>query len=321
MITLTDRTPLVAPTPPTTLAVIIVSWNTRDLLAAAIESALASAGDLLVRVYVIDNASTDGSPDTIAERFSAVTLIRNAVNEGFGRANNRGSQASSEPFILLLNSDAVLQPGALEALVAELSAHPETGAVGARLVFPDGRFQASFNDFPSLSMYALELSGLARRLRGDTYPSYPEHRSGEARAVDWVVGACLLLRRAALDDIGGFDPAYHMYAEEMDLCQRLWQSGWTVRYCPEAVAIHHVGQSTRLRAIEQPRMLWESRVLYHKKHRPQWEVLCLVWMVRVAYLVRGLVWSALALLSGGEAHVIWRGRARSAWHLVAELSG
>lgn len=298
------------------VSVVLVSWNTRDLLAAAVASVPPAAAGAPTEIVVVDNASTDGSPEWVADHHPEVTLIRNTANEGFGRANNRGFAASTAPYILLLNSDAALRPGALEVLVESLAAHPEAGAVGARLVFPDGRFQASYADFPTLRSEALALAGLAARIHGPRYPSREEADSREAREVDWVGGACVLLRRTALDAAGGFDPDYHMYSEELDLCRRVWRAGWTVRYCPAAVAAHHGGQSTRQRPADQPLWLWTSRVRYFRKHHARWEAAALGWMIRAAYVGRGLWWTARSLASRGSAREIWRRRASSAWRVT-----
>lgn len=308
-----------APPSPTEVAVIIVSWNTRDLLADSIVSALAAEGEESVRVYVVDNASADGSAEMVARRFPGAVLIRNTDNVGFGRANNQGFQASSEPFVLLLNSDAELRPGALSAMLRALEADPRSGAVGACLLFPDGRFQASYNAFPSLVSDGMALVGLARFVYGPRYPSYPEDRSLTPREVDWVGGACMLLRRTALDGIGGFDPDYHMYSEEMDLCRRILDAGWAVRFCPEATAIHHGGQSTRQRPSEQPRLLWESRLLYYRKHHSAWQAATLSAMIRLAYLCRSVAWGLRGYASRPSVRPFWMARARAAWSLAAHL--
>ncbi len=297
-------------TAPLGVAVVIVSWNTRDLLARAVTSALAEGIDVPVRVFVVDNASTDGSADMVAAHYRQCELVRSAENLGFGRANNLAIEQSDEPFVLLLNSDAELQPGALRALVSELQVHPEAGAAGARLAYPDGRAQPSVFAFPSLRRYALELVGVA-----DGLTVFVKPRQGEA---DWVSGACLLLRRQALRVAGAFDACYHMYSEEMDLCRRLWDHGWTVRYCPGAQVVHHVGRSVRHRRVEQPSLLWESRLIYHERHHPAWQEPVLRWMVRTSYLARAVVWGLRARFERTALRSEWSDRARAAW-LLARL--
>ena len=286
------------------VAVVVVSWNTRALLERAIRSIPAVCGNRAVAIHVVDNASVDGSADMVAECFPGVVLWRLTENVGFGQANNLAIATSSGPYVLLLNSDAELWPGALDALVTVLASAPEAGAVGAKLIYPDGRGQPSAFAFPTLWRYALELLGI-----GDAATT-GARRGGED--VDWVSGACLLLRRQALDMVGAFDPGFHMYAEEMDLCKRLWRCGWTVRQCPAAVAVHHVGQSVQRRCVEQPRLLWVSRLRYHRKHYPAWESVLLAGMVRAAFLARWLAWSVRGLMAPAESRGSWRTRALAA---------
>ena len=305
-------------TMPPSVTIILVSWNTRDLLRWALRSVRDHAA-MPVHMVVVDNASSDGSPEMVRAEFPEATLIVNPDNRGFGQANNQGFAASDEPLVLLLNSDAELTPGALPALVGEMDRYPNAGVVGARLVFPNGRFQASFADFPTLGRELLALAGLSRLLFGPTYPSYAEAASGEPRAVDWVGGACMLLRREAVTATGGFDPGYHLYSEEMDLCRRIRQAGFTVRYQPSAVAVHHGGQSSTQRSLEQPRLLWESRLRYYRLHRPTWEARLLRSCIRLAYLLRGGLWRLRAMAAPPAEAPRWRQLAAAARSLRTNL--
>ncbi len=305
--------------PPT--AIILVNWNTRDLLRQALRSVREHAG-MPVHVIVVDNASSDGSPEMVRAEFPEATLIANPDNRGFGQANNQGFAASREPFILLLNSDAELTPGALPALVAELERHAEAGAVGGRLVYPDGRFQASFNRFPRLWHEALALAGLARYVLGTHYPSASEAQSRQLCPVDWVGGAAMLLRRRALHALGGsmgFDPDYHMYSEEMDLCRRLHGAGWPIRYTPSAVFIHHAGQSTGQRPLAQPLLLWESRLRYYRKHHPVYQARLLATMIRAGYRIRAIAWGMCGRVATKSKRSMWLSRADAARALVRNL--
>jgi hypothetical protein len=187
------------------VSAILVSWNTRELLAEAIASVPQRVSVGTVEILVVDNASTDDSPALVRERFPAVQLMCNSSNVGFARANNQAFARAKGEFWLLLNSDARLLPGALEALLDPLQADPACAAVGARLVFPDGRFQASYNDFPALRHELLTLTGLARSVYGPWFPSHPDGEHQDGGAVDWVSGACMLLRAEAIRAVGGFD--------------------------------------------------------------------------------------------------------------------
>jgi GT2 family glycosyltransferase len=300
------------------VAVVIVSWNTRELLARAIQS-VALDVQPPHRIYVVDNASTDGSPDWVAAAHPEVVLIRNGRNLGFGQANNLAFAASVEPYVLLLNSDAELCDGALATMLETLRQHPGTGVVGARLCNPDGSFQGSFANFPSLMQELLLLSGLARRLMGRSFPSQPESRSQRAQVVDWVGGACMLVSREAIDAIGGFDPDFHMYSEETDFCRRLKSAGFATRYCPSAVALHHGGRSTIQRLAEQPLLLWRSRLIYFQKHHPAWQNLTLKAAIHLAYALRAAYWRLRASLAGPAASQDWLTRAEGARRVLKEL--
>jgi GT2 family glycosyltransferase len=259
---------------------------------------------------VVDNGSSDGSQEMVGCDYPEAHLIANAANRGFGAANNQAISSSGAPLILLLNSDAVLEPGALRAMLDVMRAHPECGAVVPRLAYPDGRYQASFTSFPSLAQDALLLAGLGRRLKGAEFPGAPARQATADREVDWASGACLMLRRDALRDGVAFDEAYRLYVEETDLCRRLWDNGWTVRFCHGGRAVHRVGASSALRPDEQPTLLWESRARYYAKHLPAWQGVVLSAMVRCAYGARFVAWRLRGL--GGRDAEAWRRKARSA---------
>lgn len=264
------------------LSVIIVNWNTRELLAACLRSVegerFKAAGSeaqpstlnlrpLTAEVFVIDNASTDGSARMVRERFPWVKLIENAENVGFAAANNQGIGKATGRYVLLLNSDTVAPPAALEALVAFGDAHPRAGIVGARLVDPDGSFQAGPNRFPTLATVVLESWGLIQRLtRNPYYPSYPPERSQTSQRCDWVGGACLLARRTAIDQAGVLDESFFMNSEEVDWCYRMKQHGWEVWYAPAAAIVHLGGASAQRSTAAQRLRTYRGKVLFLAKH-------------------------------------------------------
>ena len=239
---------------------------------------------------VVDNGSVDGSPEMVTHDFPTVRLITNPDNRGFARANNQAIGVSSGRHALLLNSDAVLVGDTAQTMVRFLDAHPRAGMVGAKLLNPDGSFQASYNDFPGLRHEFLVLSGLARWFLPSTYPSYPEARSRERRSVDWIGGACLMVRRQAFETVGLLDEDYFMYAEEMDWCYRMKRGGWDICYLPEARAVHGSGASSR-RAPEFKRaQLYRGKWLFLRKHQglPRAEAFRL--LVQVLSFVKLLRW-------------------------------
>lgn len=248
------------------ISVIIVNWNTRGLLPLCLETLRAAAAGLACDVWVVDNASTDGSVELLRAHYPHVHLIANATNVGFAAANNQAMAAAQGDFLLLLNSDAVLTPGALDALLAVVHAQPRAGIVGARLLNPDGSFQASHTRFPTLAREALILSTLGRRLYGPWYPSAgPEVAAGPQR-VDYVEGACLFVRRAAWATVGGLDEGYWMYAEEVDWCRRMALAAWEVWYQPAAQVFHWGGGSSTRRRVEREADLYRSRVRFMRTY-------------------------------------------------------
>lgn len=259
-------------TPPD-IAVLIVNWNTRALLAECLASVVANSDGLCVQTVVVDNGSSDGSAAMVREQFSDALLIVNGENAGFVGGNNQ-AYAACDPhvrYVLLLNSDAALRPGALQTLVGWMDAHPAVGACGPLLLNPDGSLQASWSRFPTVGSEMR--GGQDRRFLGERRP--PTLTADAIRALpsgqatDWIGGACLLVRRATLDrDLGGvlLDPTFAMYSEETDLCFRLKRAGWSVYFVPQAEAIHHGGQSSRQMALQTLALLYRSKVLFFQRH-------------------------------------------------------
>lgn len=248
------------------LSIILVSWNTRELLLACLESLPSALGNLNAAVWVVDNGSTDGSVEAVEARFPTTHVIENRQNVGFAAANNQAIVASSGRYVLLLNSDTIALPGSIVQLVRFADAHPRVGVVGALLLNPDRSFQGSFADFPSLLSELLSVTGLGPRLFGRWYPNYSLDSSQKARRVDYVQGACMLARRSAIEQAGPMDEQYFMYNEEIDWCLRMAHAGWETWYLPQARIIHYGGQSTRQVRHDMIRALYRSKVRFFRKH-------------------------------------------------------
>lgn len=248
------------------VSVIVLNWNTRDLLAECLNTILQNAQGFELEIIVVDNASTDGSQAMLQRSFPQVRLLANPTNVGFAKANNQGMATSKGRYMLLLNSDAFLQPGALQALVSLAEVKPQAGLVGAQLLNPDGSFQASHTFFPTLWREFLILSGLGRALFGHWYPSHGPEEAKGPQFVDYVEGACLLVRREAFETVGGLDEDYFMYAEEVDWCYALRARGWQVWYQPAARVIHLGGGSSRGRSTQREADLYRSRSMFFRKH-------------------------------------------------------
>ena len=248
------------------LSIVIVSWNTRELLRECLDSILVTVRQLRLEIFVVDNASHDGTVPMVRAEFPSVRLIENKENVGFARANNQAIQHSRGRYLMLLNSDTLVLPGAIERMLACMEARPDVGVMGPMHLNPDGSFQASFNDFPTLVPELLTVLGLSRRVYSPYHPSYPPQQSQVARQVEWVGGACLLVRREAMDRVGLLDEAYFMYTEEADWCYRMKQAGWQVYYLPEAQIVHWGGKSVEQRGQWKWVQLCRSKLLFFRKH-------------------------------------------------------
>ncbi len=251
------------------LSVIYVNWNASQLLRKSIAALQDAIIGFDYDVWVVDNASTDDSAAMLRSGFPQVHLIENKVNAGFARANNQAMQLAQGRYFLLINTDAFAAPLAVNQLHKLADEQPKAGIIGARLVNPDGTFQASYVDFPNLLQEFLISSGLGRRLYGPWYPNHSPKAYETAHKVDYVQGACLLVRRDAYQTVGGLDEGYFMYSEEVDWCYTMHRAGWEVWYQPAASITHIGGASSQSRAVQRETDLYVSRVRYFRKnHSP-----------------------------------------------------
>jgi N-acetylglucosaminyl-diphospho-decaprenol L-rhamnosyltransferase len=245
---------------PPRVSALIVYYNTRDLLLEAIGSV---ADEPSVETIAFDNASTDGSPEAVMERFPAVHLIRSPTNLGFAAGVNRAAAGARGEALLVLNSDARLLPGALDQLTSLLDQTPRAALVSPSLRYPDGRPQAAAFRFPGLAQIVLDLYPVPRLT--DT-PLNGRIHSHVPAPIDHPLGACMLIRHAAWRDVGPFDEGYFMYLEEVDWCRRARARGWQIWQQPAALAIHHGGSSTRQHAEAMFAQLWRSRLRYYARY-------------------------------------------------------
>lgn len=245
------------------VAVAVISWNTRELLDACLESLRADHDSGLAEIWVVDNASSDGSADMVAERHPWVRLHRASHNLGYGPAVNLVAGATRTPFLAAANADLRFEPGALQALVDAAARHPDAGVLAPRLVTTTGPAQHSVHPFPSIrvglatSLGLVRFGAVARALvmEGHWDP-------GVERRVDWAHGALVLVPRDAWEAIGGFDPDQWLYAEDLDLCWRLARSGRSTWFIPDAVVGHHVSASTHQSWDRRDRMIRTQRSAY-----------------------------------------------------------
>jgi len=264
------------------LGIVIVNWNTRDLLRDCLRSVQVSQGDFTCRVVVVDNASADGSADMVRAEFPDVTLIASAENEGYSRANNRGLRAlgfaqgcadeDAPRYALALNPDTVLPPAALSDMLVYMDAGATIGVAGPKLVLPDGSLDlACRRSFPTPEISFYRMVGLSKLFpRSRRFGRYnltyldPDVET----EVDSVVGAFMLVRRAAIQQVGLFDETFFMYGEDLDWAFRIKQAGWKVMYNPR-VTVTHVKRAASRQSRRAQREFYRAMLLFYRKHYRQ----------------------------------------------------
>jgi len=251
------------------LSVCIVNWNTRDLLDGCLTSLRDQADGLALEVIVVDNASADGSAEMVRARHPEVVLVANADNRFYAAANNQALELAQGPYKLLLNPDIVVTPGSLRTLLEFMGTHPGAGAVAPRLREPAGDIQRSCRTFPGPAVVWWEALGLSRlwprsRVFGAYKLGWWDYN--DTRVVDQPMASALLLRTAALTQIGHFDEQFPMFFNDVDLCRRLWDAGWEVWFTPEAEMGHWGGAATRQVRREMIIASHHSFVDYYRKH-------------------------------------------------------
>jgi GT2 family glycosyltransferase len=259
------------------VSIVIVSFNTLAVLRECLLSVYRETGALRVQTIVVDNSSTDGSPEMVAQEFPGVELIVSKINLGFGGANNLAFEVARGRYVVLLNSDAFLTEGSLQRSVAHMDADPKAGLGGGRLVGRDGSQQPSARMFPTVLNDLIVLSGLASKFpRSRFFGRFDRTWADEAdpASVDWVPGAYSIIRAEALQASGPFDPRFFLYYEEVDLCMRIKAKGYSIWYWPDISVVHIGGESSRqVESLEFSKSgaqltLWRMRstLLYYRKH-------------------------------------------------------
>jgi GT2 family glycosyltransferase len=293
----------------TEVSVVVVNWNTQDILRDCLRSIYEQCGEIDLEVIVIDNASTDGSVEMVKKDFPQVTLIENSKNRGFAAANNQGIDISKGRYVLLLNSDTVVLDNAIAKTAAFADSHPEAAVVGCRVLNPDRTLQPTCFMFPSILNMLLSSTYL--------YKLFPKNKffgrermtwwnRNDIREVDVVTGCFMLVRQDAIKKVGSMDEQFFMYGEETDWCYRFKQAGWKILFAPCAEIIHLGGQSAQKRATTMVVQLRKSILQFMKKHHGPliYRIVCLLTVIFLA--VRLPIWSVIALFQraqNGEASI------------------
>ncbi len=290
------------------VSILVVTFNGRAFTAPCLESVPAG-----VEIIVIDNGSTDGTPEAIAAGFPSAVVVRNPKNRGFAAAVNQGIERAKGKHVCLLNNDARLTPGALEKLVAHLEDHPDVAACAPQLLHENGRLQHSFDVIPSMATVFLNKS-LLRAIFPKSYPS--KNQAYEAPIeVPSVIGACMLLRREAIERVGGFDERFFVFLEETDWCLRAKRAGYRIDFVPDARVVHLQGL-TRDRAAVRGRIEYvRSLFAFFRKHRPRATPL-----LRAVYPAKNLVellFQTLAFPFSKRARIrCWETAALLGWQML-----
>ena len=313
------------------LAIVIVSWNVRGLLEACLTSVYESlkGSNLRGEVWVVDNASTDGSAEMVRERFPQARLMANETNAGFAAANNQALQAMGfaigaphelPRYVLLLNPDTEVLGDALTTMVRFLDENPQAGVAGAKLLYPDSRLQHSAFAFPTLAQAFLDFFPLHHRLLSSRLNGrYPRqlYERGEPFPIDHPLGAALMARRETIQEVGLLDERFFIYCEEIDWCMRMKKAGWGIYCVPRAEVVHHEAKSTRQVRGEMFAALWRSRYLLFEKHYGRFYQWAVRRIVRLG--LRAEMRRALAAHERGEISEAELESCLAAYRTVAEI--
>ena len=293
------------------VSVVIVNYNVRGFLEQALESVERASAGVTVETIVVDNNSADGSARMVRERFPQVRLIANEDNTGFATANNQGIRIAEGRHLLILNPDTLLQEDTLRTMVAFMDAHPEAGAVGCRILNPDGTFAPeSRRAFPTPSVAFYRMSGLGR-----LFPEHPEfgrynmgHLPQDAVCeVDALSGSCMMVRRDAVCQTDApilFDEDFFMYGEDLDWCYRIQQAGWKIFYTPDTQIVHYKGESTKKGELRYVRLFYGAMLRFSQKHFDGLHSRLFVATIRLGIVVHALLTLCTNLLQRFRAPLL-----------------
>lgn len=298
------------------LSILIVNWNVKALLRDCLASIARHQGDLRLEVIVVDSGSADGSAAMVAREFPWVTLFACQENVGFARGNNLAIAKANGRYILLLNPDTVVLQDALTRMMAYLEAQPDAGVVGAQLLNGDGTVQSSRRRFPTLATAFFESTWLeplapTRLLERYYLANVPPDQITD---VDWLVGACLMVRRAVLEQVGGLDEAYFMYSEELDWCRRVKDTGWRIVYLPTAQIIHYVGKSSEQAVVARHINFQQAKLRYFRKYHGRFPAAILRLFLWLTYLWQLIIEGFKGLI--GHKRPLRQQRVRAYWAVL-----
>jgi len=309
---------------PLDLSIIIVNWNAKALLRDCLRSIVATLDGLNTEIIVVDNASTDGSAETIAQEFRRARLIANDINRGFAAANNQGMRIAQGRYVLLMNPDTVVLDDVIPRALEWAEHHSDVAVLGCQVMDGPSSVQRTCFRFPSpltLALWASGLGTLFPTARFTDYGAYGKWDRQCEREVDVVSGMFMLVRREAIEAVGLMDEDYFMYTEEADWCHRFRDAGWRCAFAPVGRILHVDGGSKSTDQVATQMYVEKQRsvLLFQKKHRGAGAWLAAKLLFIVGMLLRAAWWSARSISGGGQASR--RKAARAAAALLAHLSG
>lgn len=274
------------------LSVVLVCWNNKDYLEPCLRSLYEGGLTSNVDVVVVDNGSTDGSQEMLMRSYPDVLIIQNDHNVGLARACNQGIESSDGRHVLLLNNDTLVDGLSLQAMVDFMDATPDAGAVGGKLLNPDGSFQAGYANFSTLREEFMVATRIGERL----WEGYPSHLdSDQVTRAGWLSSACLLLRRSALDQVGLLEESFFIYGDEADLQYRLQEASWAVYYLPTSTTIHYGGRS--MDRWRRRKMVYRGKMLFYERNYGALRTTALRLMLGGLSMVKLAGWAGAYLLS------------------------
>ncbi len=300
------------------ISIIIVNWNTKQLILNCLASIYRTVNNATFEIFVVDNASSDGSPEAVSEAYPDITLMVNQTNMGFAGAVNKALRLMNGRYAVLLNSDTMLKESALENMVAFMEHHPEAGLCGPQLLNADETKQVSAVNFPVL-LTEFVSKKIVRYLFPKKYQAAFSTRHAIFKGptpVDVILGACMMARKAAIESIGMLDDEYFFLYEETDWCYRMNRAGWKVYHLPDVKIYHLCGQSRKNINLRSRAESWRSRYLFYKKNLHlsmlSWRGLLFLGTIQTAYHL--LVYTFLNAITLFSVK-----RLRSRWHMFAYL--
>jgi GT2 family glycosyltransferase len=281
------------------ISIIIVNWNTKELLLECVSSIKQDANNYKVEIIVVDNASKDGSPQALKDLHPDLKLIQNKENLGFAKANNIGIKLSSGKYICIVNSDVELRKDCLATMYNYMNKHPQIAVLGPKVYYPDMSSQVSCTNFPTIWNNFCEASGLQRifphsKIFSGEYMNYYHHNA--ILNVDSLVGCFLMVRRNVIDQVGLLDERFFIYSEEVDWCKRFRNAGWDIIFLPDASVIHHDASSSSKYPLRFSAELLKSKIKYWKKHRSMLTVIIFLMIIVMNSGVRLILGSILYII-------------------------